>query len=542
MSKKFSPEYLTMNDLFKRESIYCIPINQRKYSWKKDQYEEYWNDIISVLDDVEKRHYLGVITLVKKEKVGIRPDEYEVIDGQQRLITTLVFIAALRDVYVKINDTEKAKKIHKTYLIFETARDSYESVKSSKIDDFTLKSLVNIDCGMIDEIDLDDINFRSVDIDPSEFVNSNMIEAYKFFCKNILAGFEKNNKDKEYLIEIEELLSKIEIITVVSDDISNIFLYFDSLNNRGLQLNQMDIIRNKFFNIIKKNYSDYMELFGECWDDLVTILDGYDCVKFLKYFYMCEENNIFSSKELPEKYEIMFNKIVTLENMKSMVNKMIQYAQIYVKLFSKEQRNDKEYSYIRKINFLGQQACYSFAMDYFYYVQDVDRRVEILKNLLVMNYKRIICNSSTKQLDGIFKNLISKKNSDGQYNDTDIVKLILSNTPSDEALEKELKTRIWDKDNITLYTLYLLNSGQVKFEEIEKKQIYKVEFIPLTSRMSKDIYSCILVESKFTKEIRNIKEIGLATELISTKYTIEQYDKDKKELVEKIIDTVLAKV
>ncbi len=525
MAKKFDPDYLTMNELFKRENIYCIPINQRQYSWRKEQYEEYWNDIVSVLDDVEKRHYLGVITLVKKEKVGIRPDEYEVIDGQQRIITTLLFIAALRDIYVKIGDVKKAQKIHSSYLIFETARDYYERVESSKIDDFTLKSLVNIQSEMIDEINIDDNTFRTIDIDPSEFVNNNMIDAYKFFCKNIFEEFEKRDKDKEYLIRVEELLSKIEVITVVSDDIANIFLYFDSLNNRGLQLNQMDIIRNKFFNIIKKKFKNDMDLFGEYWDRLVTVLDGYDCVKFLKYFYMCEENAIFSSKELPKKFETLFDSIEMLKDMENLILKIIEYAKIYTKLFSKELKNDEENLYIKEINFLGQQACYSFTMDYFYYVKDVERRIRILKNLTIMNYKRTICNTSTKTLDGIFRKMImAKKENKEIYDDDEIIELILSNTPNENEFKKELKNKIWDKDNATLYTLYLLNNKQVTFEQIENKQKYRIEFIPLGSRMSREIYSNILVEGNIMKEVGELNDIRQATELEFTKKVLEKHN------------------
>jgi uncharacterized protein with ParB-like and HNH nuclease domain len=540
MSKKFEPDYLTMNDLFKRENIYCIPINQRKYSWKKDQYEEYWNDIVSTISCLDKRHYLGVITLVKKMKIGIVPDEYEVIDGQQRLITTFIFIAAIRDIYVTIKDIEGANDIHNTYLRFKTARNRYERVKSSKVDEFTLNSLINISPEMISEITLGENDFRSADIDPSEFINSNVVNAYKFFCKSILKGYNDNNKDKEYLIQVEELLSKVEVITVVSDDISNIFLYFDSLNNRGLQLTQMDIIRNKFFNIIKNKFPSMLDKFGEMWDELVTILDEYDCVKFLKYFYMCEERNIFSSKELPNKYELMFEKVYTYENMESMINRLIDYAKIYVELFSKELNNNIESEYINKINFLGQQACYSFTMDYFYFVKDENRRMNILKNLLSMNYKRIICNCSPKPLDGIFKKLINIRDNN-EYDDETIIDTIRENSPSNESLEKELKSKIWDKDNTTLYTLYLLNKEQINFDEIENKKLYKIEFLPLGNRMSKDIYSFFLLENKVVMQIRSVEEIKELTQLEFTKYILDSSD-DKETYINKIVDKLLDQI
>lgn len=537
MTRKFEPDYLTMNDLFKRENIYCIPINQRKYSWKKQQYEEYWNDIINILDDTEKRHYLGVITLVKKKKVGISPDEYEVIDGQQRILTTLIFIAALRDIYVLIENIDKAKDINNTYLRFKTARQSYERVKSSKVDDFTLRSLVNISLDNID-IEMSDDNFRISDIDPSENINNNMVEAYLFFCKKIFEGYNNEDRDDEYLIQMEELLSKVEVITVVSEDISNIFLYFDSLNNRGLQLNKMDIIRNKFFNIIKKKFPDSMEYFGDEWDKLVILLDDFDCVKFLKYYYMCEKKNIFSANELPKKFEEMFEEINDYNNMNHIIKKMISYANIYVKIFAKHVSNDSVGELIQKINFLGQQACYSFVMDYFYYVKDESRRKIILEQLLIMNYKRIICNCSTKQLDGISKSMIEKKNKNDEYNDESIYEIIKNNTPVEEELKRELKSKIWDKDNITLFTLFLINNEQTLFKDIEEKGKYRIVFDPLNGKLSKNMHSFALVETSVLSTLHSFQEIKEITKLQATK-DILSYEQDNTEDIDEYISNII---
>lgn len=545
MTDKFTPGYYTMNELYKKDSIYSIPINQRKYSWKKDQYEEYWNDIISIIDDQDKRHYLGVITLVKKEKSGVKPQGYEIIDGQQRMLTTLLFICALRDVYIANNNIVKAKKIHSTYLTFETARDKYNRIVSSRIDEYTLNSLVYINCEFLNKLELCKGKSRMLDNDPSEFLNDNMINAYDFFYKKIFDGYESNEYNKEYLIEIEELLAKIEVITVVSDDIANIFLYFDSLNNRGLQLTQMDIIRNKFFSIVKNNFKDKMNELGELWDELVTIIDNEDCVKFLKYFYMCEKENIFSAKELPSKYENMFNEVKNSDNMEEIINKMIEYAKIYVYLFSKEyNENNGIVSCLKKINFLGQQACYSFIMDYFYYVKDSSRRIYILKEVFKMNYKRIICNCSTKSLDGIFRNIIKVKGKSKKYDDDEIVNLIEENSPKNSILKRDLKNKIWEKDNMTFYTLYLFNSniGQADLD-ITNKQKFKIEFLPFESKVCKDIFSCILIETSKSKEVKNLDDVKKASNISGTKYICEHYCDDEKDgLIDYVIDCVVNEV
>ena len=288
---KFTTDDLTLNKLLlDKEVIFKIPINQRKYSWKKEQVEQYWEDIIKTIDDDSARHYLGVISLINNEKLGINTVKYEVIDGQQRLITTLLFIAALRDCLINKGDIKAAEKIQDNYLEVVIRKKKYAKLTSSKLDSYTFDSIVNIN-----EV-TGEIDFRNVQITDEEPINENIIKAYKLFYNNILELCERKSNDideqLERLDDVQNLLLKIEIIQVISDNISNMFLYFDSLNSRGLQLNQMDIIRNNFFRVISDKFSDKIKSYGEMWDNLVLTLQEYDPIRFLKYFMICEKKVI----------------------------------------------------------------------------------------------------------------------------------------------------------------------------------------------------------------------------------------------------------
>src|SRR5260370_371672 len=100
------PDKLSVHDLFQRERRYVVPLYQRSYVWKQEeQWEPLWEDIerqaeacLATPDGVPRRsHFLGAIVLNVVRIVGSSVARSEVIDGQQRLTTLQLFLAALRD-------------------------------------------------------------------------------------------------------------------------------------------------------------------------------------------------------------------------------------------------------------------------------------------------------------------------------------------------------------------------------------------------------------------------------------------------------------
>ena len=85
--------------LFGNNPVLSIPRYQRPYSWDKDEVEDYWNDLVSL----ETIPFIGSVVLNNEH---LKSDGYlEVIDGQQRLLTTTIFMSALRD-FCKTNGLE----------------------------------------------------------------------------------------------------------------------------------------------------------------------------------------------------------------------------------------------------------------------------------------------------------------------------------------------------------------------------------------------------------------------------------------------------
>ncbi len=193
-----------------------IPIYQRVYSWEKEQCKELWDDIIKIGgDDKMDWHFIGSILYVLD---GIKHSDNTllIIDGQQRLTTITLLLTALRDHW-----SDKRKEIEKDYLI-NSDKDGDKKFRLilSDSDKDTLLSLIDKDKRK-----------------PSE-PSSKIVENFKFFEKQIS---ENTNKLETIFKGLEKLMIVYIALKKEKDDPQ---LIFESMNSKGMELKQTDLIRN----------------------------------------------------------------------------------------------------------------------------------------------------------------------------------------------------------------------------------------------------------------------------------------------------------
>ncbi|WP_187928774.1 DUF262 and DUF1524 domain-containing protein [Helicobacter pylori] len=202
---------------------FVIPIYQRVYSWEKEQCEQLWDDIIKIGgNDKMNGHFIGSILYVRVDDTHSSP--LLIIDGQQRLTTiTLLFIALRNHLSdeVKILGKFSRKKIENRYLI-NSDKDGDKKFRLilSESDRDTLLSLI-------------DKNKRK----PSE-LSLKIMENFKLFEEWI-----RKNTDK--LETIFKGLEKLMIVWIaLKKEKDDPQLIFESMNSKGIELTQTDLIRN----------------------------------------------------------------------------------------------------------------------------------------------------------------------------------------------------------------------------------------------------------------------------------------------------------
>ncbi len=195
-----------------------IPIYQRVYSWEKEQCKQLWDDIIEIGgDDKMNGHFIGSILYVL-DGIAHSDNTLLIIDGQQRLTTITLLLIALKD---HLNDEVKRKEIENHYLINSDEKgDKKFRLILSESDKDTLLYLIDKDR-----------------IKPSE-PSSKIVENFKLFEEWV-----SKNTDK-----LETIFKGLEKLTIVwialkkeKDDPQ---LIFESMNSKGIELAQTDLIRN----------------------------------------------------------------------------------------------------------------------------------------------------------------------------------------------------------------------------------------------------------------------------------------------------------
>ncbi len=192
-----------------------IPIYQRLYSWEKEQCKQLWDDIVKTggSDQIEG-HFIGSILYVL-DGITHSNNALLIIDGQQRLATITLLLTALRDHW-----SDKRKEIEDHYLI-NSDKDSDKKFRLilSESDKDTLLYLIDKD--------------RRKPSEPS----SKIMENFKLFEKWV-----SNTDELETIFKGLEKLMIVEIALEKRKDDSQ--LVFESMNSKGMELAQTDLIRN----------------------------------------------------------------------------------------------------------------------------------------------------------------------------------------------------------------------------------------------------------------------------------------------------------
>ncbi len=195
-----------------------IPIYQRVYSWEKEQCKQLWDDIVKTGgNDQMNGHFIGSILYVL-DGITHSDNALLIIDGQQRLTTITLLLTALRDHW---SDEVKRKEIEDHYLI-NSGKDGDKKFRLilSDSDKDTMLSLIDKDKRK-----------------PSE-PSSKIVENFKLFEEWI----SKNTNELETIFKgLEKLMIVYIALKKGKDDPQ---LIFESMNSKGMELTQTDLIRN----------------------------------------------------------------------------------------------------------------------------------------------------------------------------------------------------------------------------------------------------------------------------------------------------------
>jgi uncharacterized protein with ParB-like and HNH nuclease domain len=270
-----------------------VPKYQREYTWKKWQWDQLLNDI----EDNDPGYFMGSIICVNDAQTITTGDEiiYDVVDGQQRLTTLSLLLAAIHS---KL--TSALKEYAPTDEQDKDEKKSYLTNIRSKI----IKRKNDAKPGEVGSFKIGK-NTYFLRVQPSA-QNHNLAD-YRYllseagliesqpkppYCGNRLLGHaygyfqEKISADVPALLKLMEKINQLIFVQITVGSQSDAFTLFESLNNRGVPLSAMDIIKNKMLAQMERKHEVDIDESFERWQGLIeAIPDANDQERFLRHFY-----------------------------------------------------------------------------------------------------------------------------------------------------------------------------------------------------------------------------------------------------------------
>lgn len=256
-------ENQTLDAVFKTSHNLAIPTYQRGYAWSQEQWEDFWEDLNEVMEDKEQSHFLGQVvtnTLDGKEYI---------VDGQQRITTAVIFLAVLRDQFMKLDSPTAEVRASDIQSEFIGTPGHYHLTQAEK-------SLV-----FFQKLIQEPGKFKTVQADAKTSTDRNFVKAYLYLTDKVSEQLHEKKIEEERLNLLQTIkrvvLDHMFVMKISTNDEASTFVIFETLNARGRELNSSDLLKNHLF----RKASGAKEI-RQYWDNMMEPLE-YDSARATRF-------------------------------------------------------------------------------------------------------------------------------------------------------------------------------------------------------------------------------------------------------------------
>lgn len=255
-----------------------VPVYQRSYSWELDednQVGDFWDDLVGAfLSAPAAEYFLGTVVLTPDT---LNPGRLRVIDGQQRLATCSILLAAVRDAYATNNRQGDADIVESEYLVKSELGDDDPTprlVLNADDDDFYQQRVVGGAAG-----------------EPQRSSHKRIADAYALLARKV-AEFVAD-RGAVWPAQLKEFVNflrdRVLVVTVTVPTEADAYTIFETLNDRGAGLTVADLLKNFLYS----KSGAHIEGVRTSWDralaSLRTTASDHEFATFLRHYWSSRE-------------------------------------------------------------------------------------------------------------------------------------------------------------------------------------------------------------------------------------------------------------
>ncbi len=434
-----------------------VPDYQREYSWGKDQWSELWDDVYALTRERDN-HFLGSMVVIENKENS--PKTLELVDGQQRLTTISLFLCAIRDRFETDEEYVEIADLVDEFLQIQsrTTGERHQKLRLNKFhnDDFNRILTGNVDL-----------------VSDSELKN-----AYEYY-QSKLDGLSTEKVQEIY----DALINSVYLVQIDCGSEVSAFRLFESLNDKGLDLGAVDLVKNRLFMAANENSDIDEDRVKHLWEEIMTVVrpELNQNYRFFSHYLMSisrpgTRDNV-SKNKLYDYVDELLDEGLDKEGLtvEEMLEDMLEKSHVYVDLINCEVSENFQPSKLRELNSKLESTqikndrirtlLLKIVIDY----DDADDVIEALNILEVLNTRdKIVGRGSNTGRDRFWSRVCSLMDERQEPNEY-LRRMAEKRSPNDTIIKERVVSREFKNNNFTKYILdrieedhYMRTGGQEK--------------------------------------------------------------------------------
>ncbi len=304
-----------LKELLSNGKSYSVPPYQRDYSWKAEHWEDLWEDLLTI-EASREDHYMGALVLESGER-----KQFRIIDGQQRMATLSILILACAD------------------YLYELARAGVEPTANQE----RAELLEGRYLGAKDEASLRITPKLKLNANDDDFFQLNLAqrkppqgglrglrdserllwECFQFFKGKVKEKFSRRQKGEEVAGFISEIVTeRLVFISVRVQDQVSAYTVFETLNARGLELTETDLLKNYLLSLADRLSKSQMDPVLRQWARITARVGIASFPDFLRH-HLNSHREYVRQKQL---FKTIKREVTTLDQVFGLLDRLEQDA------------------------------------------------------------------------------------------------------------------------------------------------------------------------------------------------------------------------
>ena len=367
----------SLSEIFNNR-IFRIPDFQRGYSWEERQLDDFWEDLQNLHPN--KIHYIGLLTVEPINNSDIQNVEkwkddlwllkkgmtaYYVIDGQQRLTTLIILLHEILRTFSEdegINFGSKSEWTER--FLYRSFNQIYKSFvfgyeKDNPSDEFFKTRILEQESSAADKY-------------PETLYTANLMFAKEYFAKK-LKNLSRERKEEIF----DKAVNKLKFNYYEIDDSLDIYVTFETMNNRGKDLSHLELLKNRLIYLstllhesddtksrlrkdINETWKTVYEYLGKNkenpLDDDVFLFNHW----IMYYTYDRSQSDVYADFLLKRKFTAknVLNGLLTINDIKDYIDSLAKCVKKWYYIYNIEQSDYSERikEQIQKLDRVGMGA------------------------------------------------------------------------------------------------------------------------------------------------------------------------------------------